>query len=128
MSISTGNRDLPAEETLGRCRVVLDDVPYVAGLPAGVRDRVTGAFDLESCELVSRSVDQFRETSQEPRTVCRSDLRPSGERGLPPGLIAASASTPVTSGHRLTTCSVAGLITENVEVTAFRSPGTVPSR
>src|SRR5262249_17468995 len=64
---AAGNRDLLAEQALGRGRVVAQDVPYVARFPPGLAHRVPASGDPET----------------RPRRRKRGAARPAG-RGRPP--------------------------------------------
>ena len=59
---AAGDRDLPAEQPLGRGRVVGQHVADVAGLPAGVADGVAGVGHLELGQLLEVGVDLARRT------------------------------------------------------------------
>ena len=67
----------------GRRGVVGQDVADVAGLPAGVADRVAGVAHLELRELLEVGVDLVGEPAQQPAAVGGGDLPPRLEG--PPG-------------------------------------------
>ena len=75
-SIAAGHRDLPAEEPLGRRRVVVEAVADVAGLPAGVADGVAGVVDLEPGQLLDVRVDDGGEGPQQPGPLAGRDGPP----------------------------------------------------
>ena len=73
---AAGDRDLAAEVPLGRPGVVGEDVADVAGLPAGVADRVPGVRDLEQRELLLVLADEVGEAAQEQPAVRGGDGGP----------------------------------------------------
>src|SRR5581483_4263885 len=82
---AAGDRDLVAGETLGRGRVVVEDVADVAGLPAGVADRVPGVADLQARQVLPVGVHGAREGPEQLGPCTRGDTAPGGERRPRPG-------------------------------------------
>ena len=107
---AAGHRDLPAEQPLRRRAVVGQDVADVAGLPAGVADRVAGVAHLELRELLEVGVDRSaNRRSSRPRSAgatCRHVSKARRARAT-----AASVSATSASGTVVTISSVAGLTT-----------------
>ncbi len=96
---------------LGRAGVVGEDVADVAGLPAGVADRVAGVRDLELRQLLDVRVDDLGEAPQQPGTVGRVTppaRTPDCSRAR---AMAASAASTSKSSISVTSSSVAGLMT-----------------
>ena len=127
---AAGDRDLPAEQPLRRGRVVGQHVADVAGLPAGVADRVAGVGHLELGQLLEVVVDDLGEPAQQPATVGRGHGAPGRSGGLGRGdrgvglLERRPASTVVTDrlGGRVDAPRA------TVALTAARTPGPAPSR
>lgn len=61
---AAGDRNLLADQSLGRCRVVFEHVAHVAGLPARLRDRVARVRGFELRELLDVGVDGRGEAAQ----------------------------------------------------------------
>jgi hypothetical protein len=79
------HRDLAPEQPLRGGRVVVQHVADVAGLPAGVADRVAGTPDLQLRQLVDVGVDDRGEAAQQPGPVRGRDRTPAGPCGDGPG-------------------------------------------
>ena len=77
---AAGDRDLPAEQPLGRPGVVVQAVADVAGLPPGVAPGVAGVADLELGQLVDVRVDDRGEPAQQRCPLARRDRAPGLER------------------------------------------------
>jgi hypothetical protein len=61
---------------LGRGGVVLEHVPHVAGLPAGIPDDVTGVGHLERRQLLAMRVDRGGEAAQQAGPVAGCHMPP----------------------------------------------------
>jgi hypothetical protein len=74
------DRDLPAEQALGRGGVVVQAVTDVARLPAGVADRVARVVDLEPRELLDVGVHHRGEGAQQAGPLLGGHGAPGQER------------------------------------------------
>ncbi len=108
---AAGDRDLPAEQPLGRGGVVVEHVADVAGLPAGVADGVPGVAHLERGELLDGAVDRRGEPAQQPAPVGGRDLPPRARTRRAPGRWRRRSPRPTASATVVTCSSVAGSMT-----------------
>ena len=73
---AAGHGDLAPAVPLGRGGVVLQHVPHVARLPAGIADHVAGVGHLEPGQLLAVGVHGRREAPQQARPVTGCHVAP----------------------------------------------------
>lgn len=85
MSMPPHDGDLAAREPFHSPGGEVQEVAYVAGLPAGVADGVTGFADLQLCQFLDVAVDDRGEAAQQPGPVGGGGRRPGALGSGGPG-------------------------------------------
>ena len=107
---AAGDRDLAAEETLRRGRVVVEAVADVACLPAGVADRVAGVEDLQPGELLEVLVDDAAKARNRRARSPGATSRQAGNASCALPMAASASSRDAEAGEESSSTPVVGLI------------------